>query len=137
MRVRFAGPLFLTNPERKRGDRRLPCVAPIPLKREVIPSLALRVNAKDTPESRFPFALQAVLHNNPLHMNSRTSTNGGDHMKASIMSVLFAATFFCVPSARAQEKPIRIGMIGLDTSHCEAFTKILHNPKNEGALAGF
>jgi predicted dehydrogenase len=33
--------------------------------------------------------------------------------------------------------PIRIGIIGLDTSHAGAFTRILHNPKNEGDLAGF
>jgi predicted dehydrogenase len=33
--------------------------------------------------------------------------------------------------------PIRVGIIGLDTSHCVAFTKILHNPKAQGDLAGF
>ena len=33
--------------------------------------------------------------------------------------------------------PIRVGIIGLDTSHCVAFTSILHNPKNTGDLAGF
>src|SRR4051812_46169120 len=41
-------------------------------------------------------------------------------------------------SLRAQEnaKPIRVGMIGLDTSHVPAFTTILNNPKAEGDLAG-
>jgi Oxidoreductase family, NAD-binding Rossmann fold len=33
-------------------------------------------------------------------------------------------------------KPLRAGMIGLDTSHVTAFAKILSNPKNEGDLAG-
>ena len=43
----------------------------------------------------------------------------------------------CLPSVRGQEKKeLRAGMIGLDTSHVVAFTKILHNPKNEGELAG-
>jgi predicted dehydrogenase len=32
---------------------------------------------------------------------------------------------------------MRVGIIGLDTSHCVAFTRILHNPKAEGDLAGF
>jgi hypothetical protein len=33
-------------------------------------------------------------------------------------------------------KPLRAGMIGLDTSHVVAFTKILNSPKSEGDLAG-
>jgi predicted dehydrogenase len=32
---------------------------------------------------------------------------------------------------------IKIGIIGLDTSHVTAFTKVFNNPKNEGDLAGF
>jgi predicted dehydrogenase len=34
-------------------------------------------------------------------------------------------------AARAQEKVLRLGMIGLDTSHVIAFTSYLNNPKNE------
>src|SRR4051794_29420451 len=34
-------------------------------------------------------------------------------------------------------KIFRLGMIGLDTSHCPAFTKIFHDPKAAGDLAGF
>src|SRR5207237_349571 len=44
-----------------------------------------------------------------------------------------------LPMARADEKPQRVlkaGIIGLDTSHVTAFTKLLNNPKNEGDLAG-
>jgi hypothetical protein len=33
-------------------------------------------------------------------------------------------------------KPLKAGMIGLDTSHVTAFTNVLNNPKNEGDLAG-
>jgi hypothetical protein len=40
--------------------------------------------------------------------------------------------------AAAQEstKQLKAGIIGLDTSHVTAFTKVLNNPKNEGDLAG-
>ncbi len=35
--------------------------------------------------------------------------------------------------AKAEEKVFRIGMIGLDTSHVTAFTKLINNPaKNYG-----
>jgi predicted dehydrogenase len=56
--------------------------------------------------------------------------------------LVFAALLpaLVVPASEAGDKqapPIRIGMIGLDTSHCPAFTKILHNPKAEGDLKGF
>ncbi len=40
------------------------------------------------------------------------------------------------PLAAQESKPLRAGMIGLDTSHVTAFAKILSNPKNEGDLAG-
>src|SRR4051794_31537594 len=35
------------------------------------------------------------------------------------------------------QKPVRVGIIGLDTSHVPAFTKILNDPKASGDLAGF
>src|SRR4051812_27891314 len=39
------------------------------------------------------------------------------------------------PSAAAEdEKPIRAGVIGLDTSHAVEFTKVFNNPKAEGDL---
>lgn len=43
------------------------------------------------------------------------------------------------PRCLGEEKQapvIRVGMIGLDTSHVIAFTEILNNPKNTGDLAG-
>ena len=58
-------------------------------------------------------------------------------MKAGIVSILLAAIFLFTPSAQAQEKLIRIGIIGLDTSHVPAFTGLFNDPKNEGDLAGF
>ena len=42
----------------------------------------------------------------------------------------------CVGLAGEPEKVIRVGMIGLDTSHVIAFSSILNDPKNEGDLAG-
>ncbi|NQV25311.1 MAG: Gfo/Idh/MocA family oxidoreductase [Rhodopirellula sp.] len=40
-------------------------------------------------------------------------------------------------AAEPQKKIIRIGMIGLDTSHCLAFTKLLNDPKAADDIAGF
>ncbi len=45
----------------------------------------------------------------------------------------FVLTFALVALATAKE--IRIGLIGLDTSHVTAFTKIINDPKAEGPLA--
>src|SRR5262245_46947391 len=42
----------------------------------------------------------------------------------------------CSALADETQKPIRVGMIGLDTSHVVAFTKLLNDPKAKGELAG-
>ena len=58
-------------------------------------------------------------------------------MKAGILLILFAAILYALPSAGAQEKgPIRIGIIGLDTSHVPAFTKLFNQPENDVFLNG-
>ena len=52
---------------------------------------------------------------------------------------LAAALFFSLAgSALSQDtlKPLRAGIIGLDTSHVPAFTKLFNNPKADGDLAG-
>lgn len=53
---------------------------------------------------------------------------------------LFAAfaLLVCPPLASAEEplKPLRAGIIGLDTSHVPAFTRLFNNPKADGDLAG-
>ncbi len=41
-----------------------------------------------------------------------------------------------ISSATADEKTIRIGMIGLDTSHVVAFTEIINNPESKGHVPG-
>lgn len=57
-------------------------------------------------------------------------TNGGMHYRipalVSVISLLFAIT----SPSQDEKKIIRVGMIGLDTSHAAAFTKILHDPAN-------
>src|SRR5438477_7469590 len=66
-------------------------------------------------------------------------------MKTSLALTTIGALLLCTFAMPAGEKgekgekaaPIRIGIIGLDTSHCVAFTKILHSPKAQGDLAGF
>lgn len=40
-------------------------------------------------------------------------------------------------AAAQDRKVLRVGIIGLDTSHVPAFTKILNNPEAKGDLAGF
>ncbi len=48
-----------------------------------------------------------------------------------------AALIVCGPvSAQDALKPLRAGIIGLDTSHVPAFTKLFNNPKADGDLAG-
>jgi hypothetical protein len=52
--------------------------------------------------------------------------------------VLFALVLACAVSAMAAEpvkKPIRAGIIGLDTSHVVAFTQVVNDPKATGDLA--
>ena len=39
--------------------------------------------------------------------------------------------------AEPKKKVIRVGMIGLDTSHCLAFTKLLNDPRATADVAGF
>ena len=63
-------------------------------------------------------------------------------MRAAILVTAFAMLLGCVFALPASEqggdtKPICVGMIGLDTSHCEAFTKLLNNAKPSSDVAGF
>jgi len=54
----------------------------------------------------------------------------------TLAGVLLAAGF--AAEARAEDKAvIKVGIIGLDTSHVPAFTKLLNNPEATGDLAGF
>jgi hypothetical protein len=56
-------------------------------------------------------------------------------MRAALMTAVFVAAGM----ADANEPPptLRIGIIGLDTSHAPAFTNLLHGPKAKGDLADF
>lgn len=47
---------------------------------------------------------------------------------------LFLLSFPSV--ARSQDSPLRVGIVGLDTSHVPAFTKLFNDPKATGELAG-
>src|ERR1700704_5610684 len=46
------------------------------------------------------------------------------------------AWLLCLLLPRAQDKPIRIGIIGLDTSHVVAFTQVLNDEKNPNHVPG-
>jgi predicted dehydrogenase len=63
-------------------------------------------------------------------------------MKTLLMLSVLGAIMLGALSSSAdgddkETPPIKIGIIGLDTSHCTAFTSILHDPKADGDLAGF
>ena len=53
-------------------------------------------------------------------------------MKAVVLLLVLAAIACAIPVADAQEKgPIKIGIIGLDTSHVPAFTKLFNDPEED------
>jgi predicted dehydrogenase len=52
-------------------------------------------------------------------------------MTARILALIFATTVFT-----AFANDLRIGMIGLDTSHCVEFTRRLNDPKNKNHVEG-
>jgi predicted dehydrogenase len=55
---------------------------------------------------------------------------------ASSLAVFFLTLFFARPvGGQESAKPLKAGIIGLDTSHVEAFTRLLNNPKAKGVLA--
>jgi len=52
-------------------------------------------------------------------------------MKRNIIVIaLLAVCIIPTPDVQAQQKVFRIGMIGLDTSHVTAFTKVINDPAN-------
>jgi predicted dehydrogenase len=58
-------------------------------------------------------------------------------MKKILLSLTCAALGALCPAQEPAGQPIRIGMIGLDTSHVPAFTGIFNSAKAAGDLAGF
>jgi len=50
--------------------------------------------------------------------------------RVTTTAILFSAVLLFCPVCQAEEKVVRLGMIGLDTSHVIAFTKIINDPKN-------
>jgi len=52
---------------------------------------------------------------------------------AIVSTLLLMST---IPGRTAEPAPLRAGMIGLDTSHVPAFTKLFNDPKATGGIAG-
>jgi predicted dehydrogenase len=53
-------------------------------------------------------------------------------MKRNILlTISLVLLIISLPAAGARQKVFRIGMIGLDTSHVVAFTKVINNPENK------
>src|SRR6185503_348610 len=46
------------------------------------------------------------------------------------------ALAFSLLLARPEDEPIKVGIIGLDTSHVVAFTQLLNDPKNANHVPG-
>lgn len=61
--------------------------------------------------------------------------------KALLAGLLLAILGFSLPApavrAQSSEEVVRVGMIGLDTSHSPAFTRILNDPEAAPDVAGF
>ncbi len=57
-------------------------------------------------------------------------------MVRMVLSLFAVALSPLVAIADEPTTPLKVGIIGLDTSHVVAFTKLLNNPKAEGDLAG-
>jgi hypothetical protein len=55
-------------------------------------------------------------------------------MSRYLLAVVIAC-WLGVTQAGAEEKPMRAGIIGLDTSHVSAFTKLFNDPKSTGDIA--
>ena len=51
-------------------------------------------------------------------------------------AAIFVSSVCPRASSAADAKPLRIGIIGLDTSHCPEFVKILNDPKAAADVAG-
>jgi predicted dehydrogenase len=52
-----------------------------------------------------------------------------------LIKILVLVVLFATPSGAAESKSLRVGIVGLDSSHAIAFTKILHEPANTGDMA--
>src|SRR5262249_29783541 len=58
------------------------------------------------------------------------------HPSLAPPALLLLLTFLAGPArAEGPDRPLRAGIIGLDTSHVVAFTKLLNDPKAKGDLA--
>ena len=58
-------------------------------------------------------------------------------MKKEIVVLALLGVLIAVQSASAQSpQPIRVGLIGLDTSHVIAFTKVLNDPSSPDHVPG-
>ena len=52
-----------------------------------------------------------------------------------IIFSLIAAAALIIGATGVNAEPMKVGIIGLDTSHVVAFTKVMNDPKAEGPLA--
>jgi len=60
----------------------------------------------------------------------------GKYLAAATVLALSVAAIWTASSSAPEKPPIRLGMIGLDTSHVIAFTEMLNDPKNPNHVPG-
>jgi predicted dehydrogenase len=72
----------------------------------------------------------------PKHPIWRVSCETNRMRIALAISALLIAGSLSPTSANESLKPLKAGIIGLDTSHVPAFTKLFNNPKSDGDLVG-
>lgn len=53
----------------------------------------------------------------------------------NLFAALAVAAMLSITSPTSADEPLKVGIIGLDTSHVTAFTKVMNDPKAEGDLA--
>jgi predicted dehydrogenase len=56
-------------------------------------------------------------------------------MHRFLIPAILVLLAWCGGFAASGQPTLKIGIVGCDTSHCEAFTKIFNNPQNQGDLA--
>lgn len=61
-------------------------------------------------------------------------TNSTAQTRLAVLVAAFLLGICSTAAAQSNEEPLRIGIIGLDTSHSIAFTEIINNPENTGVF---
>src|SRR5205823_2197275 len=114
--------------------------------RLALPTLSLGGGGAENPRNRFvrrrrpgdyDYQRAGAFAARALALDSIAASGIADHQESTMTRFIVAvATFTLIAPARAAD-PIKVGIIGLDTSHVTAFTKDLNDPNAKPDLIGF